>query len=140
VTSDPAVRWLLESSEPGIRYRTITEILGRPAGDPEARRSLGSIERGPWVRALLAGQQPDGGFGLHPYAKWTGAHWRLVSLVDLGLPSGHSRATAATDGVLRWLGGSGIQLAATDHRLATRTGNGRGCCQRPHRSTPRPGA
>ena len=35
---------------------------------------------------LLAGQRRDGGFGVHPYRKWTGAHWRLVSLVELEVP------------------------------------------------------
>jgi hypothetical protein len=38
------------------------------------------------VKALFAGQQPDGGFGYHPYTKFGGAHWRLVSLVELAVP------------------------------------------------------
>ncbi|MGH2489045.1 MAG: hypothetical protein ACRDFR_05455 [Candidatus Limnocylindria bacterium] len=55
------------------------------------------------VRKLLAGQRPDGGFGNHPYQKWTGAHWRLVSLVELEIPPGEPRASAAADRVLGWL-------------------------------------
>ncbi len=55
------------------------------------------------VRVLLAGQQPGGGFGVHPYRKWTGAHWRLVSLVELGVPAGEPRAMAALETVLDWL-------------------------------------
>ena len=46
---------------------------------------------GPRVRPLLAGQQPDGGFGVNVYGKWGGAHWRLVSLVELGVPPGEER-------------------------------------------------
>jgi hypothetical protein len=55
------------------------------------------------VRALLAGQQPDGGFGGHPYRKWTGAHWRIVSLAELEVPAGEPRAVAAAGRVLGWL-------------------------------------
>jgi hypothetical protein len=58
---------------------------------------------GPLVRALLSGQQEDGGFGVHPYRKWTGAHWRLVSLVELGMPVGEPRAVRAAGTVLDWL-------------------------------------
>jgi hypothetical protein len=29
------------------------------------------------IAGLLRGQRRDGGFGVHPYGKWTGAHWRL---------------------------------------------------------------
>ncbi len=52
---------------------------------------------------LLAGQRPDGGFGNHPYSKWTGAHWRLVSLVDLGLPPLHPDGLRAAEDVLGWI-------------------------------------
>ena len=62
---------------------------------------------GPRVQALLSGQQPDGGFGVRPYQKWRGAHWRLVSLVELGVPPGDPGAVAAFEGVLQWLTGKG---------------------------------
>ena len=55
------------------------------------------------VTTLLSGQQPGGGFGVHPYRKWTGAHWRLVSLVELAIPPGEPRAVAAAGHVLAWL-------------------------------------
>ena len=58
---------------------------------------------GPLVQGLFAGQRPDGSFGNHPYRKWTGAHWRLVSLVELEVPAGEPRAVAALDTVLGWL-------------------------------------
>jgi hypothetical protein len=55
------------------------------------------------IAGLLAGQLPDGSFGAHPYAKWTGAHWRLVSLVELGLPAGHPGGLGAAEAVLAWI-------------------------------------
>jgi hypothetical protein len=69
------------------------------ADPPDLRRVL----EGPMVRSLLAGQQPNGGFGVHPYRKWTGAHWRLVSLVELEAPHDDPRIGAALETVLNWL-------------------------------------
>lgn len=69
------------------------------AEPPELNRVLD----GPLVRGLLAGQQADGSFGNHPYRKWTGAHWRLVSLTELEVPPGEPRCMAALDGVLDWI-------------------------------------
>lgn len=107
-----AVAWLLESAEPGIRYQARRDLLG-----DETPPDPASILNGPMVRALLAGQEADGGFGRNPYQKWTGVHWRLVSLVELGVPPGDPRLLAAGDRVLRWLTGPA-------HRRSIRAVNG----------------
>src|SRR5207249_1589086 len=103
VFEDPAVNWLLESDDPSIRYLTLTEILDRPSDSKEVVAAKSQIPNGPIVKTLLSGQRADGGFGVHPYQKWTGAHWRLVSLVELGIPQGFRPALKATDLVLKWL-------------------------------------
>ena len=104
---DPGVRWLLQSNDPSIRYLTLTEVLGRPPDGLTASAERARILPGPRVRALLSGQHPDGSFGNHPYSKWTGAHWRLVSLVELCIPPGEPRAMAALENVLGWVAGPG---------------------------------
>ena len=96
--TESALRWLLASAEPAVRYLTRRDVLGE---DPGYDRN--AILAGPKVRALLAGQQPDGGFGVHPYRKWTGAHWRLVSLVELAAPPDDPRLLAAARTVLAWI-------------------------------------
>ncbi len=102
---EPAVAWLLKSRDPSVRFLTLTEVLEEAADSPEAAAVRKQIPKGPRVRALLAGQESDGQFGVHPYQKWTGGHWRLVSLVELGVPPGFSPAVAATARVLKWLTG-----------------------------------
>jgi hypothetical protein len=94
-----AIAWLLASGEPAIAWLTHRDVLH------ESRDGGEDILEGEKVGALLAGQQPDGGFGVHPYKKWAGAHWRLVSLVELGVPEGEPRAVAAAGTVLDWLTG-----------------------------------
>lgn len=91
--------WLLKSQEPAIRALVCRQLLGEPSVPGKA------IVDGPLVSGLLAGQVEDGGFGGHPYKKWQGAHWRLVSLVELGIPPDEPRARAALEPVLDWLAG-----------------------------------
>jgi hypothetical protein len=88
-----AVEWLLESDEPAVRFLTRRDVLGADeAGDGD------EILHGPKVRALLSKQRQ-----VHPYRKWYGAHWRLVSLVELAVPADEPRALAALELVLTWL-------------------------------------
>ncbi|PTT58696.1 hypothetical protein DBR22_23080, partial [Arthrobacter sp. HMWF013] len=85
------------SPEPAVRRAVQQEFLGQPW-------SGGSVTGGRIVSTLLAGQLPDGSFGVHPYRKWTGAHWRLVSLVDLGITEADAPSMLQAAGpVLDWL-------------------------------------
>ncbi len=64
---------------------------------------------------------------LHPYKKWQGAHWRLMSFVELG---GHDdpRALAMLEQVLNWLGnparlGTVLIMEGRARRCASQEGN-----------------
>jgi len=132
---DPAVNWLLESDDPSIRYLTLTEVLDRPSDSKEVLAAKKQIPNGPLVKTLLSGQQADGGFGVHPYQKWTGAHWRLVSLVELGIPAGFRPAVKATDLVLKWLLGEAHlnnipKINGRYRRCASQEGNALAVCSR----------
>lgn len=132
---DPAVRWLLESKDPSIRFLTLTKVLGQPLDSPTAKKAKGQILRGPMVQTLFSGQRSDGGFGVHPYQKWTGAHWRLVSLVDLGVDGTSRKAVAAANQVLGWLTGDAHRrriatVNGRTRRCASQEGNALGVCSR----------
>ena len=135
LANDSAVQWLLESKDPSIRHCALRDLLDRAENSPDVEKTRSLIPRGPRVRVLLRGQKADGGFGVHPYQKWTGAHWRLVSLVDLGIPSGHKASVKATRLVLDWLLGKS-HLAAVQkingltRRCASQEGNALGVCSR----------
>jgi hypothetical protein len=129
VRSD-AAEWLLASDEPAVRYLTRRDVLDEPVEADAAE-----ILSGPKVRALLGDQESDGGFGGHPYKKWTGAHWRLVSLVELAVPAGEPRALAAAETVLAWLTSvaRARNLAVIDglvRRCASQEGNALAVCSR----------
>lgn len=102
--NDEAIKWLLDSKDPSIRYLTLTEIIGEPEESKEVQSAKTRITKGPRLQALLAGQQADGGFGVHHYRKWAGTHWRLVSCVELGVPKDNKAVRKAAETVLVWLG------------------------------------
>src|SRR5881296_4268891 len=132
---DHAVEWLLDSDNPSLRYLTLTEILDRPSDSKEVLAAKKQIPNGLFVKTLLSGQRADGGFGVHPYQKWTGAHWRLVSLVELGIPPGFRPAVKATDLVLKWLLGEAHirnvpKINGRYRRCASQEGNALAVCSR----------
>lgn len=129
VRGDAAVQWLIGTSEPAIRYLTGRDLLGQDV-EPDA-----AITSGPLMRGLLEGQRADGSFGTHPYKKWQGAHWRLVALVELGVPAGDARALAAAGTVLDWLCGPGHRrgvksINGLTRRCASQEGNALAVCCR----------
>ena len=127
---DGAIEWLLGSEEPAVRYMAARDLLDETRVEDAAR-----IPDGPKVRVLLAGHRAEGGFGVHPYKKWHGAHWRLVSLVELELPAGNRIAAAAAGQVLDWLTGDEhrARIQAIDglvRRCASQEGNALAVCSR----------
>jgi hypothetical protein len=91
--------WLLEVDldNPGVRYFTFTELLGRPQNDPEltaARKDV--MEHGP-VPVILANQEPEGywvkpGSGYLP--KYRSTVWQIIFLAQLGADGGHPQVRA----------------------------------------------
>jgi hypothetical protein len=132
---DPGVQWLLQSKDPSVRFFALSDLLDRPPKSLDVQTAGGLIPNGPRVRLLLAGQQRDGRFGVHPYQKWTGAHWRLVSLVELGIPQEFRPAVRATDLVLKWLLGEAHVrnvplINGLYRRCASQEGNALAVCSR----------
>jgi hypothetical protein len=116
-----AVDRLLESPEPAIRRLARRDLLGEESSE--------DVLDGELVQSLLVDH------GRHPYAKWDGAHWRLVSLVELGIPAGEPRAVRAAEQVLAWLTGDGHRkriptIAGRVRRCGSQEGNALAACCR----------
>jgi hypothetical protein len=62
LNGDP-IPWLLEPENPSVRYRTLTDLLDRPAEEPEVREAKATIAEQPLVQELFARQHPDGHWG-----------------------------------------------------------------------------
>ena len=72
-------------------------------GSEEARALRSRIATSPMARALLRGREPDGTIQTHPYKKWQGPHWTLVSLALIDYPPGDRSLLPIMEQVYRWL-------------------------------------
>jgi hypothetical protein len=92
--------WLLEKEQPGVRYRTLREILHRPANDPEVREAFAEIPRRGWAAEILAERDPGGWWAGKEslYApKYVATTWRLITLSDLGITRADPRVRASCE-------------------------------------------
>jgi hypothetical protein len=98
----PLRRWLLEGSDPSVRRRVLTELLGRPATDPEVRRARAEIGQKGWVARILAEQDPSGAWMVRGtrdvdlyVPKYIVSNWKLLVLAELGAPARHPKVARA---------------------------------------------
>lgn len=79
---------LLNSADPIIRYKAAVLLDGLDPHSQAAAALRGQVRESPRVQKLLAARGPDGKFPPNAYHKWTGAHWVLAILSDIGYPAG----------------------------------------------------
>ncbi len=81
------VDWLLEPDQPSIRFRTLTELLGRKASDPDVREARAKIPLEGWAAEILSRRDP-GGWWVRDRSlytpKYISTNWNLLALSDLG--------------------------------------------------------
>lgn len=88
--------WLLEQDpqNPGVRYRTLREILDRPANDPEVENARRMVDEAGPVPVIL-NAQADEGYWVEPgpgyYPKYTGTIWSITFLAQLGAGGANPR-------------------------------------------------
>ncbi len=88
MTSRKVLDWLLEENQPSVRYRTLTELLGRPQSDPEVRETRKRIPEVGWAADILTERNPGGWWvrpGNHYHPKYVSTNWKMLVLSDLGL-------------------------------------------------------
>ena len=113
-TDDPAVAWLLGSREPAVRYRTLTEVLGKPDTDSDVRAARAAIPDGPAVRGIFASQRPDGLWGAGAFGhKYSGTAHVLALLAQFRVSGDDARLAPALDFWMSWLTTTRDRVATT---------------------------
>lgn len=86
LNEDP-LPWLLEPENPSVRYWTLTDLLDRPAGDPEVQAARAAVAEQPLVKEIFALQHPEGYWGEDETKPYTaqGAVGALALLRMLGV-------------------------------------------------------
>lgn len=80
--------WLLAPDEPAIRHLALTELLEKPAHDPDVQAARAAMKEKGWVAWLFKEQLPEGYW--YSYVnlyrpKYVATIWRLLVLADLGV-------------------------------------------------------
>jgi len=92
------VPWLMEISNPSVRYWTLTRLLDRTEEDTEVAEARQAImQRGPAVEILAhyAGNGRWEGERSYYTYKYTSTHWQLLLLAELAADGKDERITAA---------------------------------------------
>lgn len=79
--------WLLEDSQPSIRYLALRQLGGQSEAQPEVREAKARIRSSGWVAEILARRDP-GGWWVDSRSlytpKYVSTNWNLLALSDLG--------------------------------------------------------
>jgi hypothetical protein len=123
--SDPA-DWLLEESNPSVRYLTLTRILDLPDRYKDARKAKKGIMESGAVPAILAKQQPDGNWEA-ANAFYTGKYrstvWQLIILAEHAADAEDARIKRACEFILEH--SQDRSTGGFAYHTAERTGGGR---------------
>jgi len=86
--SQDVLNWLLESTQPAVKYHTLLRLLDRKEDDCEVTSAYSHISLIGWARDILASQKPTGFWESREdlyRPKYTATIWRLIVLADLGM-------------------------------------------------------
>ena len=99
---EQVVARLLASDEPSVRYKVRVGVFGENPDSRAMRALRREIADSPRVRALLSQRSADGKIPGGPYRKWTGSHWVLTMLADLGYPEDDSSLRPMIEQGVSW--------------------------------------
>ncbi|MCI4318843.1 MAG: hypothetical protein L3K23_01755 [Thermoplasmata archaeon] len=101
--------WLLEPDQPSVRFFALTDLLDRPATDPEARAARSRIPHAGWAGAILRRQGPRGFWERREprtvkeylfflwFPEFSATIWSAIVLADLGLTKADPRIRKTAD-------------------------------------------
>ena len=94
---------LISSTAPCVRYRTLVDVYGVSPTSARAQQERQDIQTSERAARLLSPLGPEG--KMHSvYGKYTGAHWVLADLADIGYPPGDDALAPLRDQVYEfWL-------------------------------------
>ena len=98
--SDGVIDWLLEDSQPSIRYLALTQLFGKTDRDSDVRSARELVTHRGWAAEILSKQHPDGWWISEKSLsrpKYTATYWMLLILSDLGVTKEEPRIGKACE-------------------------------------------
>jgi len=124
--------WLLEETNPSVRYFTLRDILGKNEFDPQVLAAKRAITKSELVKRILQRQTPEGYWGesANPYhPKYKSSYWQIMTLGQLGIDKTDEKVRNACEYIFRFQIGEGgfssytPELALREYELLRRKGN-----------------
>jgi hypothetical protein len=99
-----ATDWLLEPSNPSVRYFTLKDLVGKPDSHPEVVEAKKNITSEGPVPKILTKLKAGGYWGkpedFYIHAKYKGTVWQLIVLAELGADESDNRVKKACEFIL----------------------------------------
>ena len=89
MSNEDVVNWLLEPSDPSVRFWALKDLAGKAPGDPDVREAQAGVAESAPVKKILAAQSPGGwweGERDMYLPKYTASTHSLLILAELGAP------------------------------------------------------
>ncbi|HNX46582.1 MAG TPA: hypothetical protein PKK90_07700 [Anaerolineaceae bacterium] len=89
---------LITNSDPALKFFALRKLSTEDGSNEALTAAASELTTSPIVNALTQVHAD-----IHPYHKWCGAHWSLVSLAELGFPFAHPSLPIVKEQVYTWL-------------------------------------
>jgi len=99
------IEWLLEESNPSVRYFTLRDIIGKTRGDPQIVATKQAIPQSNVVKKILQKQNPEGYWEepTNPYhPKYKSSYWQIMTLGQLGMDRTDKRVENACEYIFQF--------------------------------------
>ena len=105
ILKESPIDWLLEKSNPSVRYFAMRDILGKPEDDNEVAATKNTISGSTMVRKILDKQNPLGYWEepVSPYLpKYKSSYWTIMVLGRLGMDKNDERVARACEFIFQF--------------------------------------
>jgi len=105
ILKESPIDWLLEESNPSIRYFTLQDILGKSENDPQVMAAKRGIPESQILRRTFQKQNPEGYWEepFNPYhPKYKSSYWQTMTLAQLGIDKTDKRVKKACEYIFQF--------------------------------------
>ena len=99
------LNWLLEETNPSVRYFTLRDLLGKGEDDPQVMVAKPAVSASKVVQRILSKQNPEGYWEepANPYhPKYKSSYWQIMTLGQLGIGRSDERVRNACEYIFQF--------------------------------------
>ncbi|HEY4674578.1 MAG TPA: prenyltransferase/squalene oxidase repeat-containing protein [Candidatus Bathyarchaeia archaeon] len=105
ILTESPLDWLLEETNPSVRYFTLVDIVGKSESDPQVVAAKRGITRSEVVKKMLQKQKLEGYWEepASPYLpKYKSSYWQIMTLSQLGVDKTNEKVRKACEYIFRF--------------------------------------